>query len=229
MEIWDFVLVITTNTSYVPIVLYGFFPHDNFQIFFLQECLLVTIIIAMLAVHLYNNYYYCGDLLPSPTLKGVVQQTKSAKDYLIFTIIVMVIFGIFGGGIGAVLAIPALICSLQVSIKCSYVDRHAMDQTFIISDPYLLQARRKNDLGNYQDAKKFGVLALFCNFAVIIYHAILWIIVIVIIIVYATGGLSSNAGTGSSSSDPNPGSRCRITYTYYCVVTCGYKPRWTCD
>ena len=48
----------------------------------------------------------------TPLLKKV---SPPAHDFLIFTIITMIVCGIFGGGIGALITIPALIFSLLVS------------------------------------------------------------------------------------------------------------------
>ena len=51
---------------------------------------------------------------PAPPVKEVVYSSPPAKDFLIFTAVTMIVFGIFGGVIGACITIPALICSLMV-------------------------------------------------------------------------------------------------------------------
>ena len=55
---------------------------------------------------------------PSAPSKVVVQQPRRARDYLIFTLINMVVCFFFGGLPGALLTVPALICSLQVCQNC---------------------------------------------------------------------------------------------------------------
>ena len=91
-----------------------------------------------------------------------------------------------------------------------------------------LQACSKNELGNTQQAKNYGRLALCWNIAVIIYRVILWIIIIAIIAVFARGGPSNAA----ASSGGNSGSESTCTYvlTQVCYTySCGYKYVYRCS
>ena len=91
-----------------------------------------------------------------------------------------------------------------------------------------LQARSKNDSGNTQEARNYGLLALCWNIGVIVYHIILWMgIIIAIIVVFARGGASTSASTGGNSGSE---STCTYVLTQVCYTyLCGYKYVYKCS